>query len=119
MPPANFVRPKGRNASLDAVLEFFGACLPEYGFKLVGPPPNAGNPSYAIASVWRHGEAQVATHKAATAALALLQATQSEVTRLRDASGAAACNRCSGIGWFVTNKGAVDICRHATGSFAM
>ena len=114
MPQAILAWPIRRNASLDDVLEIFRTCLPEYGFKLVAPPPNAGDPTYAVASVWRHGDAQVASHKGATAALALLQATRSELTKLQAASSLADCNRCGGVGWFVTNKGAIEMCRHMT-----
>lgn len=112
MSQAIFARPIRQNASLDDALEIFRTCLPEYGFKLVAPPPDAGDRAYAVASVWRRGEAQAATHKGATAALALLQATRSELTKLQAASSLADCNRCGGVGWFVTNKGGFEICRH-------
>jgi hypothetical protein len=44
----------------------------------------------------------------ATAALALLRAGESELVKLHDASAVAACTRCHGLCWFVTNAGTVE-----------
>jgi cytochrome c553 len=99
-------------ANLDVALDTFRDWLPTHGFKLVLPPPAAGGAPYALASVWRRGDAQVVSHKGATAALALLRAGESELVKLHDASAVAACTRCHGLCWFVTNAGTVEICRH-------
>jgi hypothetical protein len=97
-------------ANIDVGLNAFRAWLPAHGFKLVVPPPTSG--AAAFASAWRQGQPQVVSHKGATAALALLLAAESEFVKLHDASAVGACGRCHGLGWFVTNSAAVELCRH-------
>jgi hypothetical protein len=99
-------------ANLDVALDGFREWLPTHGFKLVLPPPTAGGAPYAFASAWRRGDAQVVSHKGTTAALALLRAGESELVRLHDACAVAACTRCHGLCWFVTNAGMVELCHH-------
>jgi len=105
--------PIGQATGLDTAVGIFRARLPEYGFKLVMPPPLAGGGlSHAFAAVWRRGAAQVISCNGATPALALLRATESELVKLSDAASRAACTRCSGLGWYVIDSETVRICRH-------
>ena len=104
--------PTRHDASLDDIVVIFRKCLPDYGFKLVSPPPFGGAVACATASVWRRGEAQALSHKGATAALALQRAIHSELAKIGDASRHASCSRCHGLGWFVTNSATAEICRH-------
>jgi hypothetical protein len=99
-------------ANLDIGLNTFRDWLPAHGFKLVVPPPMAGAAACAVASTWRRSEAHAVSHKGTTAALALLRADESELVRLHETSTIAACKRCHGLCWFVTNAGTVEICRH-------
>ena len=98
-------------ANIDAGMEIFRDWLPDHGFKLIMPPPMAG--SIAFASAWRRGEAHTVSHKGTSAALALLRAAQFELVKLRGASAGAVCGQCHGLGWFVTNAGTTELCRHA------
>ena len=104
--------------TIDVALGIFHDLLPEYGFKLVMPPPPiTGGPSHAFASAWRRGDAQAVSCSGTTPALALLRAAESELVKLRNASGPGACIRCRGLGWFVTIEGTIEMCRHAESHF--
>jgi len=100
-------------SNIDLGIDCFRDLLPGHGFKLVIPPPPASGALSAFASAWRRGEAQAVSHRGSAAGLALLRAVESELVRLRDASAITACGRCRGVGWFVTDTGTVEICRHA------
>jgi hypothetical protein len=102
----------GQITQIDIALNSFRNWLPAHGFKLVMPPPTPGSVPRAFASVWRRGDAQAFSHSAGTAAGALLRAAEAELMKLYDASALAACGRCRGVGWCVTNNATVEICRH-------
>jgi cytochrome c553 len=97
-------------ANVDVGLDIFRDWLPEHGFKLILPPGKAR--SAVFASVWRRGEAHAVSHKGPTATLALLRAAESELLKFSDAATVAACSRCHGLGWFVTNTATIELCRH-------
>ncbi|HEX4159922.1 MAG TPA: hypothetical protein VHY79_15765 [Rhizomicrobium sp.] len=113
MPEIASARLMRQVANIDTALDTFRDWLPTHGFKLVIPPPVAGGAAHAFASAWRGGEATAVSHKGATAALALLHATEIELVKLCKARGAAPCSRCRGVGCFITNNGTIEICRHA------
>jgi hypothetical protein len=100
-------------SSVDLGMDCLRDLLPAHGFKLVAPPPMTNGMPSAFASVWRYGEARAVSHRGSTAARALLHAVESELVKLHDVSAMAACSRCRGVGWFVTDAGSVEICRHA------
>jgi hypothetical protein len=100
-------------AGIDVVMGLFRDILPTHGFKLVVPPPGAGCAPHAFAATWRRGEAQAVSHQGVTPARALLRATECELLKLHELSAIAKCDMCRGLGWFVTNAGSLQVCRHA------
>jgi hypothetical protein len=99
--------------SLDTAIAAAGKLLPDYGFKLVLPPPLAdGTRPEPFASAWRRGETRAATYSAATPALALLKAAQCERDKLGDRDRLQSCSHCRGVGWYIATGGIRYVCRH-------
>jgi hypothetical protein len=67
----------------------------------------------ASASIWRRGEAQALSWRAATPALALLRAIRNELYDRLEAQLLRCCAQCNGIGWYIAVNGAKQICQHA------
>lgn len=103
----------GLAAYLDAGIGIFRRVLPEYGFKLVMPPPlPCGTAPQAFASAWQRGQSEAVSHRAITPSLALLRAAEFEYLKRRRCEVSLGCGRCRGVGWFVTRSGAIEMCRH-------
>lgn len=99
--------------SVDAALGALLETLPGCGFRLVLPPPDSdGRRPESFASVWQRGESRATTYAAATPALALLRAVQSEHARRRDRERLQSCGLCGGIGWYMAAGGSKQVCPH-------
>jgi hypothetical protein len=99
------------SAHAEAAIEAFRQALPEYGLKLVMPPTDSAGPR-AFASIWRPREAQAISHRASTPSHAVLRAAELEYVKRRQDEALLRCERCRGLGWFVTTAGAIEMCRH-------
>jgi len=95
----------------DAAIEAFRQALPDYGLKLVMPPPNGAEP-WAFASIWQRGQAQAVSHRAPTPSRAVLRAAELEYVKRRQDDVLLRCRGCRGLGWFVTSAGTIEMCRH-------
>jgi hypothetical protein len=99
------------SAHTEEAIEAFRQALPEYGLKLVMPPPDGSGPR-AFASVWQRGQAQAVSHRAPTPSRAILRAVELEYVKRRQDDVLLSCSRCRGLGWFVTPAAAIGICHH-------
>jgi len=113
------VRAIGHSANaelhMDAAIAMLRQTLPQFGFRIVMPPPplRFAIPSEACASIWRRGESQALSWHAATPALALLRAIRNELDDRLEAQLLRRCAQCNGIGWYIAVNGAKQMCQHA------
>ena len=101
----------GLSAHTEAAIEAFRQALPDYGLKLVMPPPGSAGPR-AFASVWQRGQAQAVSHRAPAPSRAVLLAVEWENAKRCQDDVLRRCGRCRGLGWFVTSAGTIEMCRH-------
>lgn len=104
-------------AHIDAAIALLRQMLPQYGLRIVLPPPLPQIvQSEAYASIWRRGEARALSWHAATPALALWRAIRNELEDQHDAQLLRGCTQCNGIGWYIAFGGSRQMCQHARGS---
>jgi hypothetical protein len=96
-------------AYTDCAIALHRLVLPHSGFEL-----GRTHSGSAFAGSWHHGDAQIASTRAATPALALLRATATEMAKSWRSEQRARCPTCNGRGWYVTEKNRKEICRHAS-----
>ncbi|HEX4078909.1 MAG TPA: hypothetical protein VHX61_08570 [Rhizomicrobium sp.] len=97
------------SAHAEAAFEAFRETLPDYGLKLVMPPPDGAGPR-AFASVWLRGQAQAISHRAPTPSRAVLRAVEVEYVKRRQDDVLLRCDHCRGLDWFITPAGTVEMC---------
>ena len=99
---------------LDDVFAAFHEVLPDYGLKLVFPPPLPdGSRGQVSLSAWRRGETRADVHSAATASQALAMMLQKESASRGEMLSRKTCPKCRGLGWYIGTGGATAICVHA------
>jgi len=98
---------------LDEAITLFRKAMPDYGLKLVVPPPLPdGKAGRLSLSAWRRGNELTRVHCGATAGEALRRLFDSEVREARRRRRRAACPLCRGIGWYIASDGVRTNCAH-------
>jgi len=112
--PENCTSPAAQiGCDLDEVIALFRRAMPDFGLKLVVPPPLPdGSAGRLSLSAWRRGDETARVHSGATAGEAVRRLFDSEVQDTRERRHRAGCPTCRGIGWYIASDGVRAICIH-------